>query len=89
MVYVCSSSVTLRMINGILNSVFWLVFLLPGVVCILASNKFTCTTVSFGVVFFLCRSFAYQMEVCLVVFFFMLSNYFYSFSSQNSNLKFS
>lgn len=55
---------------------FWLIFLFPGVVCILANNKFTCTTVSFGVVSSLCYSFAYKVEgwvwlgiLCLAIIF--------------------
>lgn len=58
---VYGSLITFKMINGVFNSTFWLIFLFSGAVCILASIKFTCTTVSFGVVFFLCYSFAYQV----------------------------
>lgn len=56
---VYGSLITFKMINRVFNSTFWLIF--PGAVCILASIKFTRTTVSFGVVFFLCYSFAYQV----------------------------
>lgn len=58
---VYGSLITFKMINGVFNSTFWLIFLFPGAVCVLASIKFTRTTVSFGVVCFLCYSFAYQV----------------------------